>query len=420
MALTKVSSSMKTAPTSAEVQAHVTDTDLTPVRNDIATLALHSAIADNKAAYNLSNAFIDQFEDDTGLDVQTDCDRDATEFMGSIAEGVQSSVLTTNNTGYLKVTDQTLMSDENTNMTFEGWVYCSNATQTYQMMIGQTTDFYGAALAIAGSIASKPRQWHGNGTAWQWDNMDLTWTQIGYTINTWMHWAMVKQATAWKIYFGGTERASTSSITVTDDSNNTQLFGTNQGLSGRLDGHMTGIRISDVARYTSNFTPSTTAFTSDSNTLLLINSNTTNGSTTFTDSSSNGFTVSTGGSGMEHSTDVTSPLSGPIVNATGNFTSATQTANASVSEMGIVVLYKNNEGTASLNTDLVAQVSADGGSNYANATLVAGGTFSSGINIAAVSGVSVTAGTAPKYKISFANQSSGSKETQVHGVALLY
>ena len=30
------------------------------------------------------------------------------------------------------------------------------------------------------------------------------------------------------------------------------------------------IRISDTARYTSNFTPSTTAFTSDSNTKLLI------------------------------------------------------------------------------------------------------------------------------------------------------
>jgi hypothetical protein len=29
-------------------------------------------------------------------------------------------------------------------------------------------------------------------------------------------------------------------------------------------------------------------------------------------------------------------------------------------------------------------------------------------------------GTAPKYKIEFDNQASGTKETQVHGVALLY
>ena len=88
--------------------------------------------------------------------------------------------------------------------------------------------------------------------------------------------------------------------------------------------------------------------------------------------------------------------------------------------MGIVVLYKNEEGTATLNTDLVAEVSANNGTNWSNATLVAGGTFSAGINIAAVSGVSVTAGTAPKYRISFANQVSGSKETRVHGVSLQY
>ena len=97
-----------------------------------------------------------------------------------------------------------------------------------------------------------------------------------------------------------------------------------------------------------------------------------------------------------------------------------QTATASVDSMGIVVLYKDAYGTASLNSDLVCEISANGGTNYSIATLVAGGTFCSGINIAAVGGVSVTAGTAPKYKISFANQASVSKETQVHGVALLY
>ena len=74
------------------------------------------------------------------------------------------------------------------------------------------------------------------------------------------------------------------------------------------------------------------------------------------------------------------------VNATGSFSGVTQTAVASVSTMGIVVLYKNEEGTATLNTDLVAEVSANNGTNWSNATLVAGGTFSAGINIAAVSG----------------------------------
>ena len=45
------------------------------LRNDISTLALHSAIADNKAAFNLTNSFVDQYEDATGLDVLTNCVR---------------------------------------------------------------------------------------------------------------------------------------------------------------------------------------------------------------------------------------------------------------------------------------------------------------------------------------------------------
>ena len=120
-------------------------------------------------------------------------------------------------------------------------------------------------------------------------------------------------------------------------------------------------------------------------------------------------------------TPSTSAYAAENINATGNFTSASQTAQSTVSTMGAVILYKNNAGTASLNTDLVCQLSADGGSNYTTATLEAGGTFSTGISIAKVNGLTIgTSGTAPKYKISFANQSSGTKETQVHGVALLY
>jgi hypothetical protein len=115
------------------------------------------------------------------------------------------------------------------------------------------------------------------------------------------------------------------------------------------------------------------------------------------------------------------PNSGVVTSASGNYTSTTETASATVSKMGIVVLYKNADGTATLDTDLVAQVSADGGANYVSAPLTAGGTFSTGINIAKSNDVTISnTGTAPKYKISFANQLAASKVTQVHGVALLY
>ena len=106
--------------------------------------------------------------------------------------------------------------------------------------------------------------------------------------------------------------------------------------------------------------------------------------------------------------------------ATGNFTGTTITAPSSVSEMGAIITYQDNAGTNALNTDIVLQLSADGGSNYSTATLTALPDFSTGIKMAKVNDLAVTAGTSLKYKISFANQASGSKEARIRGVALQY
>ena len=46
--------------------------------------------------------------------------------------------------------------------------------------------------------------------------------------------------------------------------------------------------------------------------------------------------------------------------------------------------------------------------------------FATGIKMAKVNDLAVTAGTQLKYKISFANQASGSKEARIRGVSLQY
>ena len=108
------------------------------------------------------------------------------------------------------------------------------------------------------------------------------------------------------------------------------------------------------------------------------------------------------------------------LNSTGNFTGTTITAPSSVSSMGAIITYQDQAGTNALNTDIVLQLSADGGSNYSTATLTALPDFSTGIKMAKVNDLSVTAGTSLKYKISFANQASGTKEARIRGVALQY
>jgi len=107
-------------------------------------------------------------------------------------------------------------------------------------------------------------------------------------------------------------------------------------------------------------------------------------------------------------------------NASGSFTSNNVTAPSSISSMGAIITYQNQSGTNTLNTDIILKLSADGGSNYSTATLTAMPDFASGIKMAKVNDLSVTAGTSLKYKIEFANQSSGSKEARIRGVSLQY
>ena len=113
-------------------------------------------------------------------------------------------------------------------------------------------------------------------------------------------------------------------------------------------------------------------------------------------------------------------LASQTVSATGSFENNTITAGSSTTKMGAVITYQDNAGTNALNTDIVLQLSADNGSNFSTATLTALPDFSSGIKMAKVNDLSVTAGTQLKYKISFANQADGSKEARIRGVSLNY
>ena len=105
---------------------------------------------------------------------------------------------------------------------------------------------------------------------------------------------------------------------------------------------------------------------------------------------------------------------------TGIYIATATTALASVSTMGAVITYKNFAGTNTLNTDIVLEVSANGGTNYTTAVLTAGGTFSTGTLQAVANDIVVTAGTSIQYRISFANQSDGVKVAQIYGASLMY
>ena len=117
-------------------------------------------------------------------------------------------------------------------------------------------------------------------------------------------------------------------------------------------------------------------------------------------------------------TEVEFKVSPVTVNATGSFENNAITV-SSTNKMGAVITYQDNAGTNTLNTDIVLKLSADNGSNYSTATLTALPDFSTGIKMAKVNDLSVTAGTQLKYKLEFANQTN-SKNARIRGVSLQY
>jgi hypothetical protein len=111
-----------------------------------------------------------------------------------------------------------------------------------------------------------------------------------WSTGTWYHIAVVVSGTSFKVYVNGTCDTSNFSGTIstypTSGDYKVEIGDASFSTSlNEFNGYIDEFRVSNTARYTTNFTPSTTAFTDDSNTLLLIHSDTTNGSTTFTDSS---------------------------------------------------------------------------------------------------------------------------------------
>jgi len=97
--------------------------------------------------------------------------------------------------------------------------------------------------------------------------------------------------------------------------------------------------------------------------------------------------------------------------------STSTTAEAAPTKGDIVMTYTNGSGTATLNTDITAEFSANNGTNWTSMTLVAQGSTGTHLIVSAHDVTVGTAGTAMKYRIKTLNQSA-SKETRVQAVSL--
>ena len=410
-------------------------TDLTPVRQDIAMLALYNAVSDNRSSYNLPHSFVDQFEDDTGLTTQTNVDRIADgEYVASVysisgqwtddaytellihsnttdgsgtftdsshnshaitkhgtithvtaTSALGASSIATNGSNGLRIPSSTgMMTDTfkvSSDWTIEYWIkYPSGGTSGARVMGNWPS-------SNANQAFIRPKTTYSEGIfniQWGTGNTATSGTTSPETsaTNAWVHCAIVQEGSYLRGFTGGTNifsRSRASYAAPNDDWDIAWNDYPEGGVGSTGNEHMSAgnldeIRISSTARYsgTSSFTPQT-------------------------DTVGN--------------------------NATGTLISDTQTATGTVTKMSGVILYKDNEGTATLGTDLVISLSANGGTNYTEAASYGAVTplFSTGVKMVRLGETTLShSGTAPVIKAVWANQSSGSKETQLHGWAMNY
>lgn len=363
-------------PASAVTQ-HVTATDLSPIENDVAILALQNAVNSNITAHGLSNYWIEQFEDSNSVTL-TDCTRNTAEYVASVS------------------------GDHGVTMGYQNNLSNSVTPVTNTLSVG-TLDIGGGSFTASGRT----------GYGWQGENSNTS-TSKGITLGgmssatrSYCFWFKITgYSSGYVSDFRSHGGSAHSSFSATDYVNggagNATAFtslATDTWHHGVVIDSGTGITLG--SRYALEYG------VWQSIGVIIDNLEIYDG----TISSSQVATVK----------DYTGNLGGTS-NATGNITSATISPQdgATKNSLGLCLLYKNASGTNALNSDIVAKVSCDNGSNYSTCVLASKGTFSTGINIAIAPAISCTSGNQLKYRIEFANQASGSKVGQIHGVALSY
>ena len=445
-----LSSKTLTVPANS-VTTHVTQTDLTPVKQDLALLAFDQIRADNRTLLNMPNSFVDQYEDSTGIDSLTTCVRGSDEKVSSynygqkgfdevgieMLNGKPNITQTTWDVGNAYSTNwanDTILGPTSSNYTYGIVNYLFDLSTDFQINVyakvnssgaptGTPYIAYSAFITTDTSVAPGKQGASGSGVFKTEGSATQTYGSVSPNYFNTNNLTAAGQS-AFNLSNSGYGDNSTIGNAGAlnynaNDANFAMRTYLNQGSGSR------GIRIiNDTANdridieYLSNGDQSVTR--TDVTDTRITNVPHTGrfffaiGEAGGTDAT-RGFSLSTSNPADAQRSQVFDGIS----NATGNYVSVAKTAPSAVTKMSIVVMYEDAVGTNALNTDIVAQVSADNGSNFTTATLAAAPNLTSNIKVAKSAEVTVTSGTQCKYKINFANQAAN-KQARILGVALLY
>ena len=385
---------------SSSVSQHAQSFDDNKIVNDISTLGLRVHTQENLNASNTNSASFDVFQDSSGITNLTNTQRNSLEYVASVSEGTATaypwfspvnsitaklktgnSITSSYNNAYVNIENSpdTKYVDPETARTHS----TRGAYPTYWNSFGNSsfiTFDMGQSLKFGSKMAIGKQDTYGDvkDIRIQYSADDNTYTDLDMT--------------------GVTRLSNHSNPNYSKDVNVTD-----SGSGNRTDGY---IRLTQIWSNSSNY---------GTGYAILQNIPTFNARyiKIFVLTNWSGTANNNAGFGIFQ------PYYIPqTTNATGSF-EGNAISVSSTNNMGAVITYQDNAGTNALNTDIVLKLSADNGSNYTTATLTALPDFATGIKMAKVNDLSVTAGTQLKYKIEFANQSI-SKNARIRGVSLQY
>jgi hypothetical protein len=156
----------------------------------------------------------------------------------------------------------------------------TNLTGTYNIWDQRATGA-GGGVVPAVYISGNAIYYYTNG-----DN------RIAYAITlqsgTWYHFALTRSGTSTKMFLDGTQVGSTYTDTNSYVASQVVIgaYAATGSYSGSTPAYFDEIRVSNSARYTTTFTPTTSAFANDNNTLFLCHADGTNAATVFVDDTS--------------------------------------------------------------------------------------------------------------------------------------
>ena len=146
----------------------------------------------------------------------------------------------------------------------ELWFYQDSRSSWTSLITNYGTNSGGWAAYINNDSPNQLYWWHHNGSQFLYLNFSQG-TRTTITLDTWHHLAITRSGNTWRLFLNGIQED-----TITDSNNITASNGAvhsglrlgtiNSALNYPLHGYIDDVRItSGEARYTSNFTPPTTA-----------------------------------------------------------------------------------------------------------------------------------------------------------------